>query len=272
MNVPQMQLSDINGLELEVYDQGSGEPVVFVHAMREEWYGVLAEPALADNYRLVYYHRRGYGRSTRTGIPLSLPQQAEDCRAVMRHLGIERAHMAGLSGGGLILLYFAREFPDAVHSLALLEPALVNILEDDAEFQQLMARVGPLIEAGDVSAAVDMFFQGVVGPDYAELFDRTVAPGWWDRMIGDMDAGLADMAAVNAGQFTAEDAARIKAPVLNMMGGDSRPMYRKIHQTVNAWMPHAESVVLPDTTHAMPQTNPKGTAKRLAEFFSRHPL
>lgn len=272
MNVPDMQLTDIDGLELEVYDRGSGGPVVFVHAAREDWYGVLKEPALAENYRLIYYHRRGYGRSSKTGIPLTDEQHAGECLAVMRHLGVERAHMAGLSGGAVVLLFFARDFPHAVHTLALLEPALVNTLDDDPEFQQLLAKVGALIEAGDVPAGLDTFLQGVVAPNYAELFDRTLALGWWARLIDDSDTLSAEMAAANSAQFTAEDAARIEVPVLNMMGGDTRPMYRKIHQTVDAWIPHAESVVLPDTTHAMPQTNPKGTAERLADFFSRHPL
>src|SRR4051812_14227987 len=95
-----MQNAEINGMELEIWDRGSGEPVVFVHGgMGDECAAVLAEPALANRFRLIHYHRRGYGNSEAPKAPVSIPQQAADCRAVMRHLGVERAHCVGQSGG-----------------------------------------------------------------------------------------------------------------------------------------------------------------------------
>ena len=53
---------NINGVTLELRDRGSGEPIVFVHgSMGDELVALLTQPALADHYRLVDYHRRGYG-------------------------------------------------------------------------------------------------------------------------------------------------------------------------------------------------------------------
>jgi hypothetical protein len=46
----------------------------------------------------------------------------------------------------------------------------------------------------------------------------------------------------------------------------------EVHDTIRAWLPQAESDVLPDATHAMTQTNPKGAAERLARFFASHKL
>ena len=60
MNLKKMQLSKINGVSLEIRDQGSGEPVVFVHGgMGDECAAVLIEPILTNQYRLIDYHRRG---------------------------------------------------------------------------------------------------------------------------------------------------------------------------------------------------------------------
>ncbi|MBV9173537.1 MAG: alpha/beta fold hydrolase [Chloroflexi bacterium] len=61
-----------------------------------------AEPALTSHSRLVHYHRRGYAGSSRVAAPFSIAQQAADCLAVLRHLGIERAHVVGHSSGGAI--------------------------------------------------------------------------------------------------------------------------------------------------------------------------
>ena len=51
-------------------------------------------------------------------------RKAADCKAVMHHLGVARAHLVGQSYGGVILLQLALDTPDAVHTLSLLEPAL----------------------------------------------------------------------------------------------------------------------------------------------------
>lgn len=129
MALQPMQPTEIKGVTLELRDQGSGEPVVFVHgAMGDELSAVLAEPALADHYRLIDYHRRGFGGSEPLQTPLSISQQSADCRAIMQHLGIERAHLVGQSYGGVILLQIALDAPEAVHTLALLEPALPSVM------------------------------------------------------------------------------------------------------------------------------------------------
>jgi pimeloyl-ACP methyl ester carboxylesterase len=40
---------------------------------------------------------------------------------------------------------------------------------------------------------------------------------------------------------------------------------------LRSWVPHAENVELPGATHCMLQSNPKGAAELLANFFARHP-
>ena len=72
--------------------------------------------------------------------------------------------------------------------------------------------------------------------------------------------------------FTREDAGRITQPTLNMTGANTASYFREAHETVKTWMPHAESYVVPDATHAMMQTNPRATAEQLAAFFVRNPI
>lgn len=68
-----MQRTKINGAELEIGDRGSGEPVVFIHgAMGDECAAIVTEPALATKYRLIDYHRRGWGNSSRAEGPVSM--------------------------------------------------------------------------------------------------------------------------------------------------------------------------------------------------------
>src|SRR5262249_10951563 len=89
-----MQRARVNGTDLEYVVQGTGGPVVLVHgALIAEAYAPLcAEPALAAGYQLVRNHRRGYAASARAAAPFGIAQRAADCLALLRYLGLARAH------------------------------------------------------------------------------------------------------------------------------------------------------------------------------------
>ena len=274
MTLPAMQPTDINGVTLEMRDQGSGEPVVFVHgAMGDECFAVLAEPALTEQYRLIDYHRRGWGNSESLKSPLSIEQQAADCKAVMNQVGVERAHLVGLSYGGVILLQMALDFPEMAHSLALLEPALPGVLMKSPEFGAAFTEATTKYEAGDKAGTTELFGQTVCGEGYRTVFDQTLPSGYFDRWVVDTDTNMQfDSPALLQWSFTREEAARISQPVLNMTGANTTPYFREIYETVRSWLPQAENFVLPNASHCMLQMNPKGAAERLASFFSSHPL
>ena len=59
-----------------------------------------SEPALADRYQLIRYHKRGWVGSTHTPAPVSVADHAADAAALLDHLGCPRAHVAGHSSGG----------------------------------------------------------------------------------------------------------------------------------------------------------------------------
>ena len=115
-------------VEFEIVGSASGEPVVLIHGafLATAYAPLCAEPLLAP-YKLIRYHRRGYAGSSHPSGPASIARQAADCRALLAHLGVERAHVVGHSSGGAIALRLALDFPEVVHSLVLLEPALMDV-------------------------------------------------------------------------------------------------------------------------------------------------
>jgi pimeloyl-ACP methyl ester carboxylesterase len=103
----------IDGVTLEHEESGTGDPVVFIHGafIAPAFRPLLSERALSDRYRLISYHRRGYVGSSRAEEPLSLAGQAGDCRRLLAHLGVQRAHVVGHSFGGVIALQLSWDAP-----------------------------------------------------------------------------------------------------------------------------------------------------------------
>ncbi|HKP10529.1 MAG TPA: alpha/beta fold hydrolase [Blastocatellia bacterium] len=110
----------INHLNINYRDQGSGEPVVFLHAFplnQTMWDEQVA--ALSHHCRTVTLDLRGFGGSDAGHGPAEMEQMAADVRGLMSALDIERATLVGLSMGGYVALAFYREYPDAVRALVL---------------------------------------------------------------------------------------------------------------------------------------------------------
>jgi pimeloyl-ACP methyl ester carboxylesterase len=271
-----MDRARLDDRELEYEVRGAGEPVVLVHGahIADAFAPLLAEPALMEQYRLVLYHRRGFVGSTHTDGPLSIAQQAADCRALMQHLSLPRAHVVGHSYGGVIALQLALDAPDMVHSLALLEPALFMV-PSAPQFMEAMGPVLQMYEAGDKTGAVDSFLQAVVGPEYRRALDRML-PGAFAQAVADADTFFRiELPALEQWSFTQAEARRITQPVLAVLGADSHtlwPGWVEGHHLVQAWLPQAEAFVLEGATHGLQLIDPQGMAAGLAGFFARHPL
>ena len=271
-----MNRARIDGKVLEYEVRGAGEPVVLVHGahLADAFAPLLAEPALTERYRLISYHRHGFAGSTHAEVPLSIAQQAADCRALMDHLGVRRAHVAGHSYGGAIGLQLALDYPDMVHSLALLEPALM-IVPSTPQFVEAIGPAMQTYEAGDKTGAVDRFLQIVVGPEYRSVLDR-VLPGAFEQAVADADTFWRfEDPALDEWSFTQAEAGRITQPVLAVLGADSHtlwPGWVEIHDLVQDWLPQSEAFVLEGATHGLQMMNPQGMAAGLAGFFARHPM
>ena len=259
----------LDGIELEYEVRGVGEPVILVHAgVFAEWFEPLMnEQALTGRYRVVRYPRAGYASSSRVKGAVSIADHAAHLRALMRHLGIERAHIVGHSSSANIVLQFALDAPDMVQSLALLEPALLAVPSPPQ-----IPRAVELYRLGDKAGAVDIFLRGTCGPDYRAPLEKAV-PGAFEKAVANADTFFGqELPALRQWSFGPEEARRITRPTLAVLGAKSAPVFRKRQELLLAWLPKVEAFTLSDATHLLHVENPRGMAEGLAAFFARHAL
>ena len=117
-----MATARVNGIEIDYQDTGRGRPILLTHghmSSRVAWNG--QHQALGDRYRVISWDIRGHGQTVSPDDPAqySLELTIADVRALLGHLGIERAVIGGLSLGGYISLAFALAHPEMVEALVI---------------------------------------------------------------------------------------------------------------------------------------------------------
>jgi 3-oxoadipate enol-lactonase len=116
-----MTIANVNGGQLAFRDTGSGKDVVLLlHAFPLNggmWSRQVA--ALEARHRVIAVDYRGFGRSGMPPEALTMELVAQDVRALLAHLRVERAAVAGLSMGGYVSLELYRQAPGLFRGLAL---------------------------------------------------------------------------------------------------------------------------------------------------------
>jgi 3-oxoadipate enol-lactonase len=264
-----MRRATLPGVELEYEMRGSGEHVVLIHhGIGADWFAPLFdEPGLVERYCLVRYHREGYGGSSRLAGPLTFEREAQTFRALMRHLGIERAHVVGHSASACIALQLALDAPETVHSLGLLEPALM-VVPSPPEIPRALE----LYRAGNTVAAIDTFLRGTCGAGARTVLENVI-PGAMETALADADTFFGhELPALRQWTFGPDQAQRITMPVLAVVAENSDRRFHQRQELLLGWLPDAEPFLLLGAGHLLHLENGRGLADALAGFFGRHAI
>jgi pimeloyl-ACP methyl ester carboxylesterase len=108
-------------IELNYDVRGSGEPLLLIMGFGGSSAGWRSEflDGLARSFRVITFDNRGTGQSDKPETPTTIPQMADDAAALLDALGIERAHVIGISMGGMIAQEMALRHPTKINGLVL---------------------------------------------------------------------------------------------------------------------------------------------------------
>ena len=270
-----MERATVNGVELEYELVGAGEPVLLISpVLADGFLPLMTERVLADGRQLIRYHKRGWVGSTHTTGAVSVADHAADAAALLDHLGISKAHVAGHSSGAAVAAQLALDHADAVHSLALLEVSLLSVPSGAAFLQQ----AGPAFEAygnGDPERAVALFLSLVSGLPWAAC-RATIEHGTRGAVaqaVKDADTFFGvELPALLQWEFGAAEAAGIAQPVLSVLGAKTEPLWIEVDEFLRSSIPHVVSCTVPGVGHLLHGQRPKPVAQAMADFFAQHPL
>lgn len=219
-----------DGVKLAYEEAGSGTPVVFVH----EFAGDMAswEPQLRTfcmRYRAIAYNARGYPPSDVPPTPGSYSQDRarQDILAVLDGLGVEKAHIVGLSMGGFATLHFGIHHSDRALSITVAGCGYGAEPDKREQFKMEANATADLIQNEGMEAFADTYS---VGPTRVQ-FQNKNPRGWQefrDQLAAHSALGSANtMRGVQAERpslFDLKEAmAGITAPTLVLTGDEDWP-------------------------------------------------
>jgi pimeloyl-ACP methyl ester carboxylesterase len=156
---------------------GSGDPLIMIMGfLADSRMWALQTAAFADHFTCITFDNRGVGASSRPPGPYSMEQMAGDAIAVMDDLGLDQAHVLGVSMGGAIAQHVALKVPERIRSLVLAatwcQPNLW--LERLGEIGGQVAQLGP--EAFGRSVMLWLFTPKLVieQPDMIAMIEQMV--------------------------------------------------------------------------------------------------
>jgi 3-oxoadipate enol-lactonase len=167
---------------IEVDHTGAGPLLIFLHGIggnRTNWHDQLAE--FAAHFHAVAWDARGYGASDDYDGPLDFGDFAVDLARVLDHFGAARAHLVGLSMGGVIAMDFATRYPARVGTLTLCDtmPGFGHLTSAQRR-KFIRLRQEPLLagkEPRDIAPVVAK-----------TLLGKAPRPGCFERLVASMAA------------------------------------------------------------------------------------
>jgi len=264
---------EVDGIQLNYEEQGEGEPLVLIpYLSADNACYAFQYPAWAERYRCISVDLRGSGLSDKPHGSYSTRQYADDVAGIMDALGIERAHVAGVSLGAATAMCLAGTRPSRVASLALhsgwaaTDPflaAVVNTwrvmaLSMDSVADMVIAGIFPWCFTPEMYAERPEFVSGL-----AEFVrSRPAQPS--EAFLGQSDAVLGHDATDLLGEIT--------APTLITFGRHDLVTSTRFAGALEEGIQDSELVVFDHLSHAGLHEDAETFNRVTTEFMERHPL
>jgi pimeloyl-ACP methyl ester carboxylesterase len=250
-----------DGTKIAFERLGKGPPVILVcGGSVDRWSNASLAEALADNYTVFNYDRRGRGPSGDTP-PYAVQREVEDIDALIGAAGGSAVVYGSSSGAALALEAGAAGL--AIDKLALWEPPYIidPAQRPPADTAKTFTDLVTADRRGD---AVEFFMAKVVGMP-AEFVAQARSQPWWAAT-----EALAHTLAYDAtimGDYSPPiaKAERVKAPALVLTGGASFPFMRETAEALVKALPNGETRVIEGQSHDIAA---EAIAPVLKEFFA----
>jgi 3-oxoadipate enol-lactonase/4-carboxymuconolactone decarboxylase len=219
--------------------------------------------ALSQRYRCLRYDARGHGRSETFDRPTTIDDLADDLAGLLDALDIGKAHVVGLSIGGMTAQALAARHPERVTTLALLASSAGFGAE--AAWRDRAA----LVRRDGVEAVVDLTIDRWFSPGFREAAPDTIARAR-ERFLATDGPGYARCCEVIATTDLRDRLGAISVPTLIVVGADDAATPPAMSEDMRQRIAGSELVTLSGARHQLAIERADAVNAHLMAFFARH--
>jgi pimeloyl-ACP methyl ester carboxylesterase len=275
-----MSIAKIGSLDLYYEEHGAGEPLLLIMGLAADstaW--MFQVPEFAEKYRTIVFDNRGVGRSSKPAGPYSIHEMADDAAALLDVLHVQRAHVVGVSMGGMIAQELALRHPERVHGLVL----ACTYPEPDADIERnrrfsVQQLGGSITDGGDVQIDLKAinpmdFLQQLLPLVFNQEFIANELPKLLQVFSGalqygfSMEAILGQVGAVMNHKAT-DRLGKITAPTLVITGDADRLIPPANSDILAKGIPGAKLVKIPGGSHGFNFETPEVFNRAVLEFLA----
>ena len=261
-----MEFVDVNGLRVAYESAGSGPPVVLVHGFVGDgvstWWAQLSD--LSDEFALVACDLPGAGQSDDPPDWFRVSEYADCLEGLLRAIGLDRAHLVGLSFGGAVVLEVVRRHPELARSISLV--SAYAGWAGSLDPQALQERVARSLHAAELPP--EQFEAAML----TSMFSESAAPERVARFGASARAfhrsGFLAMTWSSAEADLREVLPTVQVPTLLVYGERDVRAPVSVGQAIHAAIPGSRLVVLPNVGHAIPVEAPEQFNRELRAFIA----
>lgn len=246
--------------------RGHGPALFLIHGIgsrRQTWDEVI--DALEDEFTCISYDLRGHGESPMPDGTFGLDELVEDLEALRATLGIEQAHFAGHSLGGMIGPAYAHKYPDRVLTVGLLSTAAFRTEDDAAKVQGVVRTMEENGIENTLATLVNRWFTDEFVETHPEKIEARI------KQVVDTDPDVF----LNVFHIYAETEMspwlhKVTQPCLVLTGENDGGCNPRLNKQIHEALPDSELVILDHLKHSLMIEASPLMAKHMREFLLKH--
>ena len=265
--MPQVQAL---GLTINYEEQGEGEPLLLIPYLAADHACYAFQlPAYTEHFRCISVDLPGSGESDKPAGPYSTEGYADQLAGFLGAIGVERAHVAGVSLGAAVATHLAARHPERVRSLSLHSAwATTDLyLRTILEMWRALARALPTVADAVIQGIFPLCFTPEMYAERPEFVDGLV-DFVRSRPAQPLDAFLAQSEAVIAHDASPVLGA-ITAPTLITFGAHDLVTSTRFAEPLTSGIATSEVTVFDHLSHAGLHEDPETFNRTTVDFLLR---
>lgn len=260
-----MPLLKVNSININYELDGGGPVVVFINGLTMSVSGWSSQVRpFSERYGVLRYDCRGQGGSDKPDTEYSQEMHAEDLYWLLEKLNIKRAHIIGLSNGGMIAQHFALNYPEKTGALVLVDTCSYV----DKLLELLIISWIKATEAGGNDLRFDVSLPHIFSENYIKNNEELIRTMKELSSEINLPRAVINLAKASLKHDVTKSISRINSPTLIIADEEDiliPPRYSKI---LSEEIENSKLVIIKDCAHVPPVEKPAEFNSTVLNFLS----